>query len=117
MMKKLLALLLCSLAFSMPTAFADSGTMAQYGNTVYDSNGNSYTTYGNTTYGKTTYSSTGNSYTTYGNNTYGSDGSSASVYGNTVYYSAPDNQNSQNDQSGDDSDADNYVYSFGYAAR
>lgn len=117
MMKKLLALLLCSLAFSMPTAFADSGTMAQYGNTVYDSNGNSYTTYGNTTYGNTTYSSTGNSYTTYGNNTYGSDGSSASVYGNTVYYSAPDNQNSQNDQSGDDSDADNYVYAFGYAAR
>ena len=112
MMKKLLALLLCSLAFSMPTAFADSGTMAQYGNTVYDSNGNSYTTYGNTTY-----SSTGNSYTTHGNNTYGSDGSSASVYGNTVYYSAPDNQNSQNDQSGDDSDADNYVYAFGYAAR
>ena len=97
MMKKLLALLLCSLAFSMPTAFADSGTMAQYGNTVYDSNGNSYTTYGNTTYS--------------------SDGSSASVYGNTVYYSAPDNQNSQNDQSGDDSDADNYVYAFGYAAR
>ena len=35
----------------------------------------------------------------------------------TVYYSAPDNQNSQNDQSGDDSDADNYVYAFGYAAR
>ena len=49
-MKKLLALLLCSLAFSMPTAFADSGTMAQYGNTVYGSNGNTYTTYGNTTY-------------------------------------------------------------------
>ena len=73
MMKKLLALLLCSLAFSMPTAFADSGTMTQYGNTVYDSNGNSYTTYGNTTY-----CSNGNTYTTYGNTTYCSDG--------TMYY-------------------------------
>ena len=73
MMKKLLTLLLCSLALSMPTAFADSGTMTQYGNTVYDSNGNSYTTYGNTTY-----CSNGNTYTTYGNTTYCSDG--------TMYY-------------------------------
>lgn len=49
-MKKLLALILCSFAFCIPTALAQSGSITQYGNTAYDSNGNSYSTYGNTTY-------------------------------------------------------------------
>ena len=100
-MKKLLTLILCSLALGIPTAFAQSGSITQYGNTAYDSNGNSYSTYGNTTY-----CSDGTSYTTYGNTTYGSDGSTASAYGNTVYYSTPDDQ--------DDDDPYNNIYGYGY---
>lgn len=130
-MKKLLTLILCSLALGIPTAFAQSGSVTQYGNTAYDSNGNSYSTYGNTTYcsdgtsyttygnttycsdgtsystyGNTTYCSNGTSYSTYGNTTYGSDGSTASAYGNTVYYSTPDDQ--------DDDDPYNNIYGYGY---
>ena len=41
-----------------------------------------------------------------GNTTYGSDGSTASAYGNTVYYSTPDDQ--------DDDDPYNNIYGYGY---
>ena len=57
-------------ALSAATGFAYSGTMTQYGDTVYDSDGTQYTEYGDTIYG--------------------SDGSEYTKYGDTVYYDRPE---------------------------
>lgn len=72
-------------ALSTATGLAYSGTMTQYGDTVYDSDGTQYTQYGDTVYG-----SNGKTYTQYGDTVYGSDGSQYTKYGDTVYYDKPD---------------------------
>lgn len=57
-------------ALSAATGLAYSGTMTQYGDTVYTNDGRSYTQYGDTIYG--------------------SDGSQYTKNGDTVYYDKPD---------------------------
>ena len=57
-------------ALSAATGFAYSGTMTQYGDTVYDSDGTQYTQYGDTVYTN--------------------DGRSYTKYGDTVYYDRPE---------------------------